>query len=42
MSGQFDISTHQLAEMTAKTFNGKVSLDQVLSVWREVGKIAPN
>lgn len=37
MSERIDISTHQLAEMTAKSFNGKLSLEQVLSIWKEIG-----
>lgn len=39
MSDKIDVSTHQLAEMTAKSFEGKVSLEQVLSVWKEIGSI---
>lgn len=33
-----DVSTHQLAEQTCKALGGKVSLEDILTVWHAIGK----
>jgi hypothetical protein len=33
-----DISTHQLAEQTCKALGGKVSLEDILTIWHAIGK----
>eukprot|EP01039_Chlorochromonas_danica_P004573 gene4573-5013_t len=39
MNASIDISTHEIAELTAKAMNGKVTLEEVLSVWHEIGNV---
>jgi membrane-associated HD superfamily phosphohydrolase len=33
-----DVSTHQLAEQTCQALGGKISLEDVLTVWHNIGK----
>jgi hypothetical protein len=39
MDVEIDISTHNLAEQTCKALGGKVSLEDVLTIWHSIGKL---
>ncbi|KAJ1433327.1 hypothetical protein B484DRAFT_360090, partial [Ochromonadaceae sp. CCMP2298] len=42
MDVEIDISTHNLAEQTCKALGGKVTLEDVLTIWHSIGNVVKN